>query len=145
MSTGATVHTWRSQMTGGFGGTGSFLPYIRLPGLRCWASCGSPNNWIRSHLTLFPDIGWPLPSLSGLVDLSGRPAAPFPTKPDSTLILRSAFERLLTVAAGGLLFICEMKLQLLLRHLTDEHFQQAANNEQSIVCLPNEDVAAKER
>jgi hypothetical protein len=52
---------------------------------------------------------------------------------------------LLTVAAGGLFFICKMKLQLFLRQLTDEHFQQAANNKQSIVCLPDEDVAGKER
>ena len=71
-------------------------------------------------------------------------AVPFPSKPDSTLILRSAIDLLLTVTAGELFFIRKMKLQLLLRHLTDEHFQQAANNKQSIVCLPDEDVAGKE-
>lgn len=92
-----------------------------------------------------PEGGSSLPLHIGQPGLRCWGAVPFPTKSDSPLILKSAIDLLLTVTAGGLFFICKMKLQLLLRHLTDEHFQQAANNKQSIVSLPNEDVAGKER
>ncbi|KAL8204277.1 UNVERIFIED_CONTAM: hypothetical protein K2H54_070364 [Gekko kuhli] len=39
----------------------------------------------------------------------------------------------------------KMKLQFLFRHLTDQHLEQAANNEQGIVSLPDEEVTRGER